>query len=85
MNQNEIYEFIGNLAIALHSKGLNISFSSLNTILAERDAAYDSNRGVAAGVSAAFRYWEAKQDLAIAHSIALTFRDKDGKYAYEKE
>lgn len=85
MTQNETYEFIGSLAIALHSKGISISFSSLNTILGDMNAAYDSNRGLAAGVAAAFRYWEAKPDLAIAHSIALTFKNKDGEFAWDAE
>ncbi len=85
MGQNEIYEFIGNLAITLHSKNINISFSSLNTILGDMNAAYGNNHGLAAGVAAAFRYWEAKPDLAVAHSIALTFRNKDGEFAWHAE
>ena len=56
-----------------------------SAILDDRDCAYDSNRGLAAGVAAAFRHWEAKPDLAVAHSIALTFKNKDGEFAWTPE
>lgn len=83
MNKEQTYEFIGELAIALYTKNIKISLTALNTILADKNVAYDSNRGLAAGVAGAFRYWERK-DPVIHHSIAHTFMDKDGVPAWEK-
>ncbi|MFQ2107785.1 hypothetical protein [Aeromonas rivipollensis] len=77
MTKEDIYDFIGELAIALYSKNINISLSALNAILADKDSAYGNNRGLAAGVSAAWRHWE-KKDPVIHHAIAYTFRDKNG-------
>lgn len=85
MNQEQTYDFIGKLAIALHAQNISISFTSLNSILADKNSSYDSNRGLASGVAAAFRHWEAKPDLAVAHSIALTFKNKDGNFAWSAE
>jgi hypothetical protein len=48
-----VYEFIGELAIALYSKKIQISLSSLNQILQDKGAAYGNNRGLASGVAAA--------------------------------
>lgn len=79
------YKFIGELAIALHAQNITISFTALNCILRDMDAAYDSNRGLAKGVAAAYRFWEAKPDLAVAHSIALTYKNKDRKFAWTAE
>ena len=79
------YELIGKLAIALHAQGIKISFTALNAILADRGWAYDSNRGLAAGVAAAHRYWNAKPDLAIAHAIALSFQNSRKKFAWTAE
>lgn len=85
MTKEEIYDFIGTLAITLHAQNICISFTSLNTILADRERAYSSNRGLAAGVAAAFHHWEVKPDLAVAHSIALTFKNKNRKFAWTAE
>lgn len=82
MNREEIYDFIGTLAVALYSQKIRISFSALNSILADKGAEYDNNRGLAAGVSAAWRHWE-KKDPVIHHAIAFTFRDKDGNISWE--
>jgi hypothetical protein len=81
---DKIYEFIGNLAIALYSKKITISLSALNQVLSDnRLESYGSNRGLAAGVSAAYRYWE-KTDPVVHHAIAYTYRDQDGNLAWEK-
>lgn len=50
MSTNEVYEFIGDLAIALYSKKIQISLSSLNQILEDKGWGYGNNRGLAAGV-----------------------------------
>lgn len=83
MEKEEVYEFIGELAIALYSKKIQISLSSLNAILADKKAQYGSNRGLAAGVAGAYRYWKGK-DPVVHHSIAFTYRDKDGGLAWDK-
>lgn len=82
MNKEEIYEFIGELAISLYSKKIQISLSALNAILADKGAEYGNNRGLASGVSAAYRHW-ANKDPVVHHSIAFTFRNKDGGLAWE--
>jgi hypothetical protein len=83
MTTVETYEFIGELAISLYSKKIKISLSALNAILQDRNSAYGSNRGLAAGVSAAYRYWKIK-DPVIHHAIAFTFNDKNGDPAWAK-
>lgn len=82
MQREEIYDFIGELAIALYSKQIQISLSALNQILADKGAAYGNNRGLASGVSAAWRYWK-KKDPVIYHAIAFTYLDKDGNIPWE--
>lgn len=79
-----IYEFIGSLAIALYSKKIPISLSALNQVLSDNGLEnYGNNRGLAAGVSAAYRYWE-KKDPVVHHAIAFTYRDRDGDLPWEK-
>jgi|TARA_R110000744_G_C18961211_1_gene516924 hypothetical protein len=82
MNREEIYDFIGTLAIALYSQKISISLSALNSILADKGVEYGNNRGLGSGVSAAWRHWE-KKDPVIHHAIAFTFRDKDGNIPWE--
>jgi len=82
MEREEIYDFIGELAIALYSKEIKISLSALNQILTDEGAGYGNNRGLGAGVSAAWRHWEQK-DPVIHHAIAFTFRDKHGNIPWE--
>ena len=80
----KVYEFIGDLAIALYSKKVTVSLSSLNQILSDnRFDNYGSNRGLAAGVAAAYRYWGEK-DPVVHHAIAYTYRDRDGNLAWDK-
>ena len=82
METNEIYEFIGELAIALYSKKIQISLSSLNQILDDKGNGYGNNRGLASGVSAAYRYWEEK-DPVIHHEIAYTYTDRNGDLSWD--
>lgn len=83
MTTQEIYEFIGELAISLYSKKIRISLTALNAILADKNSSYGNNRGLASGVAAAYRYWE-KKDPVIHHAIAYTFNNKDGEPAWAK-
>ena len=78
MTKQQIYELIGELAIALYTKEIRISLTSLNSILADKGCEYGSNRGVAAAVSAAYRHWK-EWDPVLHHTIAHTYVDKDGK------
>ena len=82
MTKDDVYDFIGELAIALYSQKITISLSALNSILEDKGAAYGNNRGLAAGVSAAWRHWE-KKDPVIHHAIAYTFRNKSGDLAWD--
>lgn len=83
MEKNLTYELIGELAICLYSKKIKISLTALNSILHDRGLSYDSNRGLAAGVSASYRYWKEK-DPVVHHAIAYTYNDKDGEPAWMK-
>lgn len=81
-NNEDVYDFIGELAIALYSKKIRISLGALRTILAEKGKDYNNNRGMASGVSAAYRSWKDK-DPVVYHAIAYTYTDKDGNLAWE--
>lgn len=81
--QEHSYIFIGELAIALHSKKIVISLTSLNAIFADKGIAYKSNRGCSNAVKAAYHYWKTK-DNVIHHAIAHNFVDKTGKPAWMK-
>lgn len=85
METNSTYEFIGQLALCLYNGHITISLSSLNSILEERGMEYGSNRGLASGISAAYRYWEEKENLVIRHAIAHTFVDRNGHPAWQKD
>jgi len=82
MKIDDTYELIGELAIALYSKKIQISLTALNAILKDKKLEYGNNRGLASGVSAAWRYWE-KKDPVIHHAIAHTYVDKEGKPPWE--
>lgn len=85
MEKEEVYEFIGDLAICLYNKRIQISLSALNEILKDigRKASYESNRGVASSVSAAYKRF-AKKDPVIHHAIAYTFLDQTGELPWIK-
>ena len=81
-NNEEVYDFIGELAIALYSKKIRISLGALRTILAEKGKDYNNNRGMASAVSAAYRRWKTK-DPVIYYAIAYTYTDKEGNLAWD--
>lgn len=83
MGKEEIYNFIGELAIALYSKKITISLNSLNSILEERNCNYGNNRALASAVSASYSRWKDK-DPVIHHAIAHTYVDRDGEFAWDK-
>lgn len=83
MDKDEIYIFIGNLAMALYNKNIQISLSSLNSILKDKNSEYGSNRALAKAVSASYSMW-AKKDPLIHQAIAHTYTNKDGNLAWKK-
>lgn len=83
MSKEEIYDFIGTLAIALYSKNIQISLSSLNSILKDKNSEYGSNRALASAISASYSRWKIK-DPVIYNAIAHTYVNKDGELAWEK-
>ena len=48
--------------------------SSLNPILKDKELEYGNNRGLGAGVSAAWRYCKEK-DSVVYHAIVFTYTD----------
>lgn len=82
MTNDEIYDFIGELAIALYSKKIQISLGSLRTIMLDKGKDYVNNRGMASAVSAAYRRWKEK-DPIIYYAIAYTYTDREGNLAWD--
>ncbi|MEM1054156.1 MAG: hypothetical protein AAGI52_01415 [Bacteroidota bacterium] len=89
MNRTQVYDFIGRLALALHSQGIQIKLSSLHHILGEAGVPVAEGRGKERGignrVSAAYRHWERKEPdpPVTAYAIASVYRDKDGSHAWK--
>ena len=83
MTNDEIYDFIGELAIALYSKKVQISLGSLRAIMLDKGKDYVNNRGMASAVSAAYRRWKTK-DPIIYYAIAYTYTDKEGNLAWDE-
>ena len=63
MTNDEIYDFIGELAIALYSKKIQISLGALRAIMLDKGKDYVNNRGMASAVSAAYRRWKTKDPI----------------------
>ena len=74
MTNEEIYDFIGELAIALYSKKIQISLGSLRAIMLDKGKDYVNNRGMASAVSAAYRRWKTKDPIIYyeLHTPSLT-------------
>lgn len=83
MTNDEIYDFIGELAIALYSKKIQISLGALRAIMLDKGKDYVNNRGMASAVSAAYRRWKTK-DPIIYYAIAYTYTDKEGNLAWDE-
>lgn len=85
--ENKTYEFIGRLALILFSQNIRMSFSSLRQVLKDNGYQnYATTRGMARGLSAAYRRWQAKEkDRGIsvtADAIAHTFVGKYGNHPW---
>ena len=83
MTNDEIYDFIGELAIALYSKKIQISLGSLRAIMLDKGKDYVNSRGMASAVSAAYRRWKVK-DPVIYYAIAYTYTDREGNLAWDE-
>ena len=83
MTNEEIYDFIGELAIALYSKKVQISLGALRAIMLDKGKDYVNNRGMASAVSAAYRRWKTK-DPIIYYAIAYTYTDREGNLAWDE-
>lgn len=82
---NDTYDFIGQLSIALYSQGIQISLDALKQILNDRGENYseESNRGLGKVVSSAYKAWE-KVDPVVHHAIAWTFKGRDGEFPWKR-
>ncbi|MGB3465241.1 MAG: hypothetical protein WBA74_08225 [Cyclobacteriaceae bacterium] len=82
---DEKYNFIGKLSIALYSQGITITLDALKQILKDRGESYSdqSNQGLGRTVSAAYRAWE-ETDPVVHHAISYTFTGRDGYFPWEK-
>jgi hypothetical protein len=85
--QNKTYEFIGRLALVLFSQDIRMSYTALMQVLVDNDIeVYGNERGMAAGIAAAYRRWEEiEKDRKIATTcgaIAHTFVNKEGYPAW---
>lgn len=84
VTNDELYDFIGDLAIGLYSKKIQISLGALRAIMLDRYSKdYVNNRGMASAVSAAYRRWE-KKDPIVYLAIAFAYTDKEGNLAYDE-
>lgn len=85
--ENKTYEFIGRLALILFSQNIRMSFTTLRQLLKDNGYQnYGTARGMARGLSAAYRRWKAKEkDRGIsvtAEAIAHTFVGKYGNHPW---
>lgn len=82
------YQFFGDLAIALQTKGIKMSFKTLNKMLVDNGfEPYGSSRALARGLSAAYREWERQEKAnglarATSSAIANTFVSQNGDPAW---
>ncbi len=85
---NEYYQFFGELAIALQTKDIKMSFKTLNKMLVDNGfEPYGSSRALARGLSAAYREWERQEKAnnmarATSSAIANSFVDQNGDPAW---
>ncbi|RLA81798.1 MAG: hypothetical protein DRG78_08650 [Epsilonproteobacteria bacterium] len=82
MTKRERYKFIGKLAIALFSKDIKITLTSLNQILKDENADCGSNRGLAKVVKTSYDYFK-EDSPKTSSAIAYTFTNKYGKPAWK--
>jgi len=81
---NQAYDFMGKLAIALKGQDIQITFDALKVILKEKGMPYSdgSNLGIGRSVSAAYKAW-GEIDLVVHHAIADSYTSRDWSHAWE--
>ncbi len=83
------YKFIGELAVALYSMNATMTYSTLMSVIKENcNDAYGNERGMAQGVAATYRAWEAYEKAQASNKgfrepitcmiIAQTFVNQQG-------
>jgi hypothetical protein len=81
MKKQELNQFISDIVICFYSESIKISLDSLNSILKDRNADFNSKKKLGKHVAEAYKYWE-KKDPVVHHAIAYVFSDKHGKHVY---
>lgn len=82
------YDFLGRLAIVLQTQNIQMSFETANKMLAENGLRpYASSRGLASGISAAYRAWERVENKArisnpYSRAIASVYTNQHGNLAW---
>ena len=84
-NRIKTYEKIGEIADSCFNRKRQqrkIKLETLREILSGEFLEYESPRGMAAGVKAAYNYFQNDGEEDKAHRIAMSFVNKDGKHAW---
>lgn len=85
---NKRYDFLGRLAIIMQTQNMQISFETANRMLAENGLKpYKQMRGLASGISAAYRAWERAENKAsisnpYSRAIASVYTNQYGHLAW---
>jgi hypothetical protein len=83
MNRGQAdYEFIGTLAVALYTYGIQIRISTLQKIVNDKGAHYGGGIGVRSVVTAARTYW-ATHDPTVYHAITYAFTDRNDESLFK--
>jgi hypothetical protein len=82
---NEAYDFIGKLAIAVYPHDIKISLDALKQMLRDKGHKYSEteNIGLGRSVAAAYRAW-GKVDSIVRDAIALVYVGRDGEHSWIK-
>ena len=82
------YDFLGRLAIVLQTQNMKMSFKTANKMLADNGhRPYASSRGLASGISAAYRAWERVENESemsnpYSRAIASVYTNQYGQLAW---
>lgn len=82
------YDFLGRLAIVLQTQNIQMSFETANRMLEENGLKpYKQMRGLARGISAAYRAWERAENKAhisnpFSRAIASVYTNQYGNLAW---
>lgn len=84
--EDERYQLMAKVAVALYEHDTWITFDSLKSILKDHgfDYSEDQNRGLASSIKAAEEAYRAINE-EIRHAIAVTYRNKNGELAFDVE